>query len=140
MSLKETDFPSIIKKLKDFSDLYKNPGLIEKIVHEIYKNYRYIPLYPGIIYETLVKMVKELSPDELQINDWISFEIDGKKYSGYVSSIEGDKVQIKNITKTEFLDKMEIGKSKIAKLIKINEAQLKEDWPMLIYKENHNSR
>lgn len=135
MSYKETDFPAIIKKLKRFSDIYEHPGLIEKLVKEIYKNYRYIPLYPGIIYDTLSRMIKKVKPDELKEKDWIAFEINGTKYAGYIKSVNGDTIQLENVIKAEQLKSLNIEKSKLSKLIKVNEKQLEEDWPMLIYEE-----
>lgn len=140
MSLKETEFPALLLKLKDLSDFYNNPQLVQKVVSEVYKNYKFIPLYPGIINDTLNRMIKNININEIKINDWITFEVNNIKYAGYVSKIENNRIEIRNVTKLEFINKIEILKSEVTNILKVNENQLKEDWPMLIFEEeNENS-
>ncbi|MBN1899045.1 MAG: hypothetical protein JW827_09725 [Spirochaetes bacterium] len=135
MSYKETDYPLIFKTLKNLSELYQNPALIYKIVEEIYRNYKYIPLYPGILHDTVSRMVVRSSAGNIKEKDWISFESGQVKYSGRVKSIKKGIIYLENVTRVQFNKKMHIGQKRIKNIIRINEKQLKQDWPMLIYEE-----
>ncbi len=140
MSYNETEYPAIIKRLKSFVELYNNPGLISKLVDEVYRNYKYIPLYPGIIHDTLRKMVREVPINEVKEHDWVAFEYNGKKYSGIVKEIKDGEIEFEQVTEVENKDNLRLSQSEVKGMVvvKINEHQLEEDWPMLIYEEKLN--
>jgi hypothetical protein len=133
MSLKDTEFPNIILKLKEISDSYNNPALSKKLIDELFKNYKIIPLYPGIINDVISKMIKSVDVKNLKKDILVFFELNNEKYAGYISNWTDDYIELRDVTKIENINKLKIKKGKLKKFLMLNEEQLKEDWPMLIF-------
>ena len=135
MSFSENEFPSIIKNLKKFQQKYKSSPVVEKIVQELWKNYEIIPIYPGLVSDTINRMVKEINISQIKKGDWVCLEINNKRVGGYVKEINDKGIILENVMEVSTEEEYTIDMSQIKNVIKINEEQLKEDWPMLIFEK-----
>ncbi len=133
MSFHESDFPSLIKRIGNINEKYKHPALSEKIILELGKIYDTIPIYPGLVENTIFNMIKEVKESDLKKGEWIAFEKSGKKYAGRIKNIDKDSIEFENLIVISEIEDKRISTSEVNNIIKINEDQLKEDWPMLIF-------
>ncbi len=139
MSFKESDSSNIIKILSWLDKTYNNPGLSKKLIELTFKTYETIPIYPGIVANTLLKMLEKKDANKLKKNDWIAFEYNNKKFTGRIKKIQNNKIHLKNVTEITIQNSLTLDINKLKKVLKVNEAQLKKDWPMLIFGENKNA-
>ncbi len=133
MSFHESDFPGLLKTVNNFNKKFNNPFLSDKLIKETYKYYELIPIYPGLIENTIVNMIKENPDNELKTGDWITFSKENKKYAGRISEITKSHIEFDSVMEIQKKENVKIEKSELSDVIKINEKQLEEDWPMLIF-------
>lgn len=104
-------------------------------MQELWKNYEIIPIYPGLVSDTINRMVKEINVSQIKKGDWVCLEINNKRIGGYVKEINEKGIILENVVEVNAEEECTIDINQIRNVIKINEGQLKEDWPMLIFKK-----
>ncbi|MDD5066220.1 MAG: hypothetical protein PHF84_04170 [bacterium] len=137
MSFQENDFPHLIEILNQFQKKNRNnPALIEKVVIELVKNYHIIPLYPGLVSATLMKMVRKEDPRLVRAGNWVTFQHKKKIYSGYVKSTDAKSMTLEHGAEITPLKRKKLKKAGLKGMLHVFEDQLKQDWPMFFFKDN----
>ncbi|MBU1078156.1 MAG: hypothetical protein KKH98_12740 [Spirochaetes bacterium] len=140
MSFKESELSNIIKILDVLNKKYRHPSLSQKLIESTIQNYQTIPVYPGLVANTLSRMVGEADHTELKHDDWIAFIYKGKKYSGRVNMMDKDQIMLKEIIEISEKPSLSFKKNELDKIVKVTEDQLKKDWPMLIFDGERNAK
>ena len=135
MSFHESDFPGLLKTVNKFNEQFKNPSISDKLIKETYKYYEIIPIYPGLIENTISNMIEKTESNKLKTGDWIAFEHNNNKYAGRIKNITDNSIEFSELTEIKNYKNKEISKSDIKEIIRINENQLEKDWPMLIFEK-----
>ncbi len=136
MTFKESDFPSLLHRIKQVIEGTENPAVAVELIREIVEAYEDIPLYPGIVEMISYNMVQESSVGELNEGDLVEFTTDGRALTGQIKEINGESITLQKVVETGQQDAVDIDKSELDNCQKINQEALKEEWPELYFGED----
>lgn len=136
MTFKESDFPSLLHRIKQAIESTKNPAIAVGLIREIITNYEDIPLYPGIVEMISYNMVKKLPPEELSEGDLVEFDGGKQTITGRVAEMNGDEIILEKAVETKNKEKISVDKSKFESCQKVNQEALQEEWPELYFGED----
>jgi len=136
MTFKESDFPSLLHRIKQVIETTENPAVTVELIREIIGAYEDIPLYPGIVEMISYNMVNEIPVSELSEGDLVEFTTSNRALTGQIKSMDENSITLKKVVETGRQDSFDIDKSDLDKCQKINQEALKEEWPELYFGED----
>jgi len=132
MTYKETEFPQILEILAEYS---KKGFPLEEIIMNLYKLYKDVPIYIGIVAMCLENLVKETKEKDIRKGDFIFLFDKNFIYQGEVKKIEmPNNIYLKNVKVIANKKNLKM-KLKKQKLFKLEKNVLVKLWPSLYFKK-----
>lgn len=133
MTFKETDFPGLIKFLKNFVKEDTNPALVKEVVIQLVKLYEEVPVYPGIVCTCMGGLTKTVDPTTIEIGQKVFFRNQEDYYTGTVAGKDSVGVTLKGVKSLVAEDELELGFKEMGKVTVVNEKVLEEMWPSFVF-------
>lgn len=136
MILEHSDFQGLFEKVAEILEKHKdNPQALEAILKELDREYKKIPIYPGIIGTTLPEVVNQVEAEDLENGAEVTISLkDGSKITGKLEKTDSDELVLsdcKKIGPVEDLEKSSIPKEEISKISELRSDLIAENWPSL---------
>ncbi|MGM0381613.1 MAG: hypothetical protein ACQEP7_06465 [bacterium] len=136
MTFKESDFPSLLHRIKQVIEATENPAVAVELIREIVEAYEDIPLYPGIVEMISYNMINETPANELSEGDLVEFADSDRAITGQVKAIENGTITLEKVLETGKSATTQVEKNEFKSCQKINQETLKEEWPELYFGED----
>lgn len=136
MTFKQSDFPSLLHRIKQVIEATENPAVAVELIREIIDSYEDIPLYPGIVEMISYNMVEETTTSELNEGDLVEFSGNERTITGKITAVDDNEITLEKAIETDKKETEQIDKSEFEHYQKINQEALQEEWPELYFGED----
>ena len=123
MTFHESEFPEILKKIKA-----KNPVLILKLFEEATRIYSRIPIYPGLVAQSLDTILKPRLTKNIRKGDWIAFRYNSQYYGGKIKKTGKNKIIFSNLFQFSSGKNKTMNIKKIRDIFSVNEDLFRSKW------------
>lgn len=135
MTLKETDFPLLIRFLKNLISKESDPLIIKELIIHLINLYEQVPLYPGIVNMCLNNSLKEHKPEEMLVGKRYFIQIKDDSYVGTVAEKGNKSILLKGVKIYTSEDELDLNLKEIQKVYSVNDRVLNELWSTLVFEK-----
>jgi len=128
MTFSESGWSGLLESIFEHVRELKNPLVLPDYFRKVSEYFSRVPLYPGIIRQSLSRTVRSVSAEEILLpGTRVSGHVDGKPVLGTISSVSETGVVLEDVLVIEQKDSLIVPRSDLE--LVINENALREEWP-----------